>query len=54
MNGQLPEKEFRRVEAIINSMTMVERRNPKVIAAYLGVEDEEVDTVTRQLETETR
>ncbi len=27
------------------------RNDPKVIAAYLGVEDEEVDTVTRQLET---
>jgi branched-chain amino acid transport system ATP-binding protein len=26
------------------------RNDPKVIAAYLGVEDEEVDTVTRQLE----
>ena len=31
------------------------RNDPKVIAAYLGVEDEEVDKVTRQLETmETR
>jgi branched-chain amino acid transport system ATP-binding protein len=30
------------------------RNDPKVIAAYLGVEDEEVDSVTRQLETEAR
>ena len=29
------------------------RNDPKVIAAYLGVEDEEVDTVEKRIETET-
>jgi signal recognition particle subunit SRP54 len=56
MNGQLPEKEFRRVEAIINSMTMVERRNHTVIngsrrkriARGSGTRVEEVNRLLKQ------
>ncbi len=55
-NGALPEKEMARTEAIINSMTMKERRNPDIlngsrrarIARGAGVTVAEVNQLVRQ------
>lgn len=57
-NGALPEKEMARMEAIINSMTMAERRNPQIlngsrrlrIAKGAGVEVSQVNQLVRQFE----
>ena len=57
-SGALPEKELARTEAIINSMTMAERRNPDVlngsrrarIAKGAGVSVQQVNQLVRQFE----
>lgn len=57
-NGMLPEKEMARTEAIINSMTMAERRNPDIlngsrrarIARGAGVSVAQVNQLVRQFE----
>ncbi len=58
MNGAVPEKEMARTEAIINSMTMAERRNPDIlngsrrarIARGAGVSVQQVNQLVRQFE----
>ena len=57
-NGAMPEKEMARTEAIINSMTMAERRNPDIlngsrrarIARGAGVTVQQVNQLVRQFE----
>lgn len=57
-NGAVPEKEMARTEAIINSMTMRERRNPDIlngsrrarIAKGAGVTVAQVNQMVRQFE----
>ena len=57
-NGAMPEKEMARTEAIINSMTMAERRNPDIlngsrrarIAKGAGVTVQQVNQLVRQFE----
>ena len=57
-NGAVPEKEMARTEAIINSMTMAERRNPDLlngsrrarIAKGAGVSVQQVNQLVRQFE----
>lgn len=57
-SGALPEKEMARMEAIINSMTMEERRNPDIlngsrrarIAKGAGVSVAQVNQLARQFE----
>ena len=57
-SGAMPEKEMARTEAIINSMTMQERRNPDIlngsrrarIAKGAGVEVSQVNMLVRQFE----
>ena len=57
-NGAVPEKEMARTEAIINSMTMQERRNPDIlngsrrarIAKGAGVTVAQVNQMVRQFE----
>lgn len=57
-SGALPEKEMARTEAIINSMTMAERRNPDLlngsrrarIAKGAGVTVQQVNQLVRQFE----
>lgn len=57
-SGALPEKELARTEAIINSMTMAERRNPDIlngsrrarIAKGAGVAVQQVNQLVRQFE----
>ena len=58
MNGAVPEKEMARTEAIINSMTLAERRNPDIlngsrrarIAKGAGVSVQQVNQLVRQFE----
>ncbi len=58
MGDALPEKELARTEAIINSMTMAERRNPDIlngsrrarIAKGAGVSVQQVNQLVRQFE----
>lgn len=58
VNGAVPEKEMARTEAIINSMTMAERRNPDMlngsrrarIAKGAGVSVQQVNQLVRQFE----
>ncbi len=57
-SGAMPEKEMERTEAIINSMTMAERRNPDIlngsrrarIAKGAGVSVQQVNQLVRQFE----
>lgn len=58
LNGAVPEKEMARTEAIINSMTMAERRNPDIlngsrrarIAKGSGTTVQQVNQLVRQFE----